>query len=516
MSRASSACSAPRRGPGQPRRADALLRALPRLERADPAPVQEGGRAAARRGLPRLRGAVRHRRHRRRHRLPRLLHGQPGRPAGLLLAEPARHGRLHRLRLGLPQHPRDRTARRRPRPGCHGGLRLHGPARRDADLGGGRRPRGDGHPVAALPRDDPHDRRVRRGRPALRPGPALVLRRHPLHRHRVLRAVQGHLRPLLPPLPAADRRPLLVRQGHGLRGRDHPDPLLLRLHAPRAARPGWAWPSARRCAPRSWPSTSSTSSSRWRSGAPRPRSGSRGSRGADECHQRRAGQGRHLAAGRPRLRRRLPRGRRRPHRPVHRLLPEGLHRRRHGDAGDRPHRLPAPAVQRRQDPGADRRRGAQHRDHRRRGAALPRAQARDGRPDPGRRLGAAAAQDALRRALRGPGPPGGGPRRADPRRRDHPPGPHHRGDRAREGLRRPAAAAAHGAAGEAGGHAQRPGQHPRRQGHPARPEPRARRPATSRSSTRTCPPSRRTSPAWPTWPARMPWRHRTWSARPPP
>ena len=48
---------------------------------------------------------VGHRRHRRRHRLPRLLHRQPGRPAGLLLAQPARHRRLHRLRLGLPQHP---------------------------------------------------------------------------------------------------------------------------------------------------------------------------------------------------------------------------------------------------------------------------------------------------------------------------------------------------------------------------------------------------------------------------
>ena len=57
-----------------------------------------------------------------------------------------------------------------------------------------------------------------------------------LHRHRLLRAVQGHLRPLLPPVPAAGRRACLVPQGDGLRGRDHPDPLLLRLQ--RLRRPG--------------------------------------------------------------------------------------------------------------------------------------------------------------------------------------------------------------------------------------------------------------------------------------
>ena len=81
------------------------------------------------------------------------------------------------------------------------------------------------------------------------------------------------------------RRALVVRQGAGLRGRDHPDPLLLRLHAPAAARPASAWPSARRSAPRSSPSTSSTSSSASPSGAPPPPCGSRGSADADARRQ---------------------------------------------------------------------------------------------------------------------------------------------------------------------------------------------------------------------------------------
>ena len=59
------------------------------------------------------------------------------------------------------------------------GLRLHRPARGDADLRGGRRPRGDGRAVAAVPRDHPHDRRLRRGRPALRARPALVATARP-------------------------------------------------------------------------------------------------------------------------------------------------------------------------------------------------------------------------------------------------------------------------------------------------------------------------------------------------
>ena len=47
---------------------------------------------------------------------------------------------------------------------------------------------------------------------------------------------RGHLRPLLHPVPATDRHALVVRQAALPRGRDHPDPLLLRLH--RLRRPG--------------------------------------------------------------------------------------------------------------------------------------------------------------------------------------------------------------------------------------------------------------------------------------
>ena len=50
-----------------------------------------------------------------------------------------------------------------------------------------------------------------------------------------------HLRPLLQPVPAAAGRAVVVPQGARLRGRDHPDPLLLRLprqRRPRGRRPG--------------------------------------------------------------------------------------------------------------------------------------------------------------------------------------------------------------------------------------------------------------------------------------
>ena len=203
----------------------------------DPAPLQEGGRAAARRGLPRLRGAVRHRRHRRRHRLPRLLHRHQVGLQGYSSLEPARHRRLHRLRLGLPQHPRDRPARRRAGARRHGRLRLHRPARRDADLRGGRRPRGDGHPVAAVPRDDPHDRRA--SSRSSRSTSWACSRSYGATRFIVTEyfgqskgTYDHYFHLFLPPVDVL----LLVRQGHGLRGRDHPDPLLLRLH--RLGRPG--------------------------------------------------------------------------------------------------------------------------------------------------------------------------------------------------------------------------------------------------------------------------------------
>ena len=45
------------------------------------------------------------------------------------------------------------------RAGRHRGLRLHRAPRRDADLRGDRRARGDGGPVAAVPGDHPDDRR---------------------------------------------------------------------------------------------------------------------------------------------------------------------------------------------------------------------------------------------------------------------------------------------------------------------------------------------------------------------
>ena len=92
------------------------------------------------------RRAGRHRRHRRRHPRHDVLHRRPGRALRLRRAQPARHRRVRGLRLGLLQHPRDRAAGGRHRARGDGGLRLHRPARRDAHLRGGRRPRGDGDP----------------------------------------------------------------------------------------------------------------------------------------------------------------------------------------------------------------------------------------------------------------------------------------------------------------------------------------------------------------------------------
>ena len=146
-----------------------------RLDAAHRAPLPQGGPAAARRGQLRHRRARRHRRHGRRDHLPGLLHRHRGRAAGLPGAQPARHRRVHRLHLGLLQHPRDRAAGRRPGAGRHGRLRLHRPARRDADLRGDRRARGDGRAEPAVPGDHPDDRRLRRRHPAVRDRPALVV-----------------------------------------------------------------------------------------------------------------------------------------------------------------------------------------------------------------------------------------------------------------------------------------------------------------------------------------------------
>ncbi len=154
------AVKGPAVGARRPGRAAVLLRPLHRVDLPRRHPLQEGGRAPAGRGDPRHRRAGRRRRHGRRHRLPHLLHRHRGRPAGLRRAQPARRLELHGLPVGLLQHPRDRPARRGAGAVGDGGLRLHGPAGRHAHLRGGRRPRGHGHPVAALPRDHAHDRRA--------------------------------------------------------------------------------------------------------------------------------------------------------------------------------------------------------------------------------------------------------------------------------------------------------------------------------------------------------------------
>ena len=69
--------------------------------------------AAAGRGQLRHRRAGRGRRHGRRDLLPDVLHRHRGRAAGLPGARPDRQQRVHRLHLGLLQHPRDLAAGRR-------------------------------------------------------------------------------------------------------------------------------------------------------------------------------------------------------------------------------------------------------------------------------------------------------------------------------------------------------------------------------------------------------------------
>ena len=86
----------------------------------------------------------------------------------------------------------------------HRRLRLHRPARRHAHLRGGRRPRGHGHPVAAVPRDHPDDRGLHRRHPALRPRACSRPTPPPGSSSTRTSGSRGHLRPLLPPVPAAD------------------------------------------------------------------------------------------------------------------------------------------------------------------------------------------------------------------------------------------------------------------------------------------------------------------------
>ena len=113
---------------------------------------------------------------------------------------------LHRLRLRLLQHPRDRPAGRRPRAVRHRGRRLHRPARRDAHQRGGRRPRRHGRAQPPVPRHHPDHRRRRRDHPAVRDRAAQLLLRVPDDHGGLQGPVARHLRPLLQPVPLPDRR----------------------------------------------------------------------------------------------------------------------------------------------------------------------------------------------------------------------------------------------------------------------------------------------------------------------
>ncbi len=230
-------------------------------------------------------------------RVPGVLRRHRGRHPGLRVAEPARRRQVQRVHLRLLQHPRGRAADLLDRARGHGGLRLHRPPRRDADLRGDRRPRGDGHPVAAVPGHDPDDRGVRRGDPALHRGAERVLPLAAADRDLHLRTVARHLRPLLPGVPATHRHPLVVRQAAVPGRSDHPDPLLLRLHGLGRARRCRAWRSAGRSAPASSSRSSPTSSSASRSGAPPPPYGSRGNAGDAGQHPSRQQAGAQPPAG---------------------------------------------------------------------------------------------------------------------------------------------------------------------------------------------------------------------------
>ena len=138
--------------------------------------------------------------------------GHRGRHPGLRLAEPDRRREVQRLHLGLLQHPRGGSAGLLDRARRHRRLRLHRPPGGDADLGGDRRARGDGGAVAAVPGDHPDDRGLRRRHPALRRGAVRVVPLAAADRHPALRPVTGHLRPLLPPVPAPGRHAVVVRQ----------------------------------------------------------------------------------------------------------------------------------------------------------------------------------------------------------------------------------------------------------------------------------------------------------------
>ena len=104
------------RAPASPargvRRPAAVLRPRDRLDPPRDPPLQAGDLEHPGGGGLRLRRPVGDRRHGRRHRVPVVLRRHRGRHAGLRLAEPDRRLEVHRVHLGVLQHPRGRAAGR--------------------------------------------------------------------------------------------------------------------------------------------------------------------------------------------------------------------------------------------------------------------------------------------------------------------------------------------------------------------------------------------------------------------
>ena len=148
-------------------RPDALLRACAEGRPLHHQELLEGDLAPVGRGHAGFRCARCHRWHDRRRRVDVLLHRHGGRHPGLRRPRPARHRRPHRVRVRVLQHPRDLPDRGRHRVGRHGWLRIHCAARRHAHLGRGRRPRGHGDPVDAVPGDHARAGWSRRDHPAV-------------------------------------------------------------------------------------------------------------------------------------------------------------------------------------------------------------------------------------------------------------------------------------------------------------------------------------------------------------
>ena len=164
------------------------------------------------------------------------LHRHRGRPPGLRGAGPARHLGLHRLHLGVLQHPGDRPAGRRAGPVGDRRRRVHRAARRDAHQRGGRRAGGHGGALAAVPGHHPDDRRLRRHHPAVRDRPADQLLRDA--RSSPPWSTGSRRAPTTTTSSCSSRRRTCCGRSSRCSSsrRDHPDPLLLRL--PGQRRPG--------------------------------------------------------------------------------------------------------------------------------------------------------------------------------------------------------------------------------------------------------------------------------------